>query len=231
MKERIQKFGRFLSGMVMPNIGAFIAWGFIAALFIADGWFPNEAIATMVSPMLNYLLPLLIGYTGGKMVGGQRGAVAGAIATLGVIVGADITMFIGAMIAGPLGGLLIKWFDKAMENHIPAGFEMLINNFSVGILGGRPVHRVHVPDRPRLHLPDQRPGRRCGGPGGPRPAAPDRHPGGARQGPVPEQRHQPRCVHPHRHGAGHGGGKSILFMIESNPRPRPGPAAGLLRGR
>ena len=136
MKERVQKFGRFLSGMVMPNIGAFIAWGFIAALFIADGWFPNEAIATMVTPMLNYLLPLLIGYTGGKMVGGQRGAVAGAIATLGVIVGADITMFIGAMIAGPLGGLLIKWFDKAMENHIPAGFEMLVNNFSVGILGG-----------------------------------------------------------------------------------------------
>ncbi len=136
MKERVQKFGRFLSGMVMPNIGAFIAWGFIAALFIADGWFPNEAIATMVTPMLNYLLPLLIGYTGGKMVGGQRGAVAGAIATLGVIVGADITMFIGAMIAGPLGGLLIKWFDKAMENRIPAGFEMLINNFSVGILGG-----------------------------------------------------------------------------------------------
>jgi hypothetical protein len=74
MKERVQKFGRFLSGMVMPNIGAFIAWGFIAALFIADGWFPNEAIATMVTPMLNYLLPLLIGYTGGKMVGGQRGA-------------------------------------------------------------------------------------------------------------------------------------------------------------
>lgn len=136
MKERVQKFGRFLSGMVMPNIGAFIAWGFITALFIADGWFPNEAIATMVSPMLNYLLPLLIGYTGGKMVGGQRGAVAGAIATLGVIVGADITMFIGAMIAGPLGGLCIKLFDKAMEGHVPAGFEMLINNFSVGILGG-----------------------------------------------------------------------------------------------
>lgn len=136
MKERVQKFGRFLSGMVMPNIGAFIAWGFITALFIADGWLPNEAIASMVGPMLNYLLPLLIGYTGGKMVGGQRGAVAGAIATLGVIVGADITMFIGAMIAGPLGGLCIKLFDKAMEGHVPAGFEMLINNFSVGILGG-----------------------------------------------------------------------------------------------
>lgn len=136
MKEQVQKFGRFLSGMVMPNIGAFIAWGIITALFIADGWLPNEQFATLVDPMLKYLLPLLIGYTGGKMIGGQRGAVVGAIATIGVIVGADIPMFIGAMIAGPLGGLAIKWFDKAMEGHIPAGFEMLINNFSAGIIGG-----------------------------------------------------------------------------------------------
>ena len=136
MKERIQKFGRFLSGMVMPNIGAFIAWGFIAALFIADGWFPNGTIASMVDPMLKYLLPLLIGYTGGKAVGGVKGAVAGAIATLGVIVGADIPMFIGAMIAGPLGGWCIKKFDKVAQPRIPAGFEMLVNNFSVGIIGG-----------------------------------------------------------------------------------------------
>ncbi len=136
MKERIQKFGRFLSGMVMPNIGAFIAWGFIAALFIADGWFPNAAIASMVDPMLKYLLPLLIGYTGGKAVGGAKGAVAGAIATLGVIVGAEIPMFIGAMIAGPLGGWCIKRFDGFAQPRIPAGFEMLVNNFSVGIIGG-----------------------------------------------------------------------------------------------
>ncbi len=137
MKERVQKFGRFLSGMVMPNIGAFIAWGFITALFIPDGWFPNERINEMVSPMLNYLLPLLIGYTGGRMLADQKGAVTGAIATLGVIVGVPGTpMFIGAMIAGPLGGWCIKKFDQAMEGHIPAGFEMLVNNFSVGIIGG-----------------------------------------------------------------------------------------------
>ena len=137
MKERVQKFGRFLSGMVMPNIGAFIAWGFITALFIPDGWIPNARINEMVSPMLNYLLPLLIGYTGGRMVADQKGAVTGAIATLGVIVGVPGTpMFIGAMIAGPLGGWCIKKFDKAMEGHIPAGFEMLVNNFSVGIIGG-----------------------------------------------------------------------------------------------
>lgn len=136
MKENVQKFGRFLSGMVMPNIGAFIAWGIITALFIPAGWLPNERFATLVDPTLKYLLPILIGYTGGKMVGGQRGAVVGAIATIGVIVGADIPMFIGAMMAGPLGGLVIKWFDKAVEGRVPAGFEMLVNNFSAGILGG-----------------------------------------------------------------------------------------------
>jgi len=140
VKERVQKFGRFLSGMVMPNIGAFIAWGLIAALFIPDGWLgkwgPAATINEMVGPMLSYLLPILIGYTGGKAVGGQKGAVAGALATLGAIASTDSTMFIGAMICGPLGGWCIKRFDKAMEGHVPAGFEMVVNNFSVGIIGG-----------------------------------------------------------------------------------------------
>ena len=135
MKERVQKFGRFLSGMVMPNIGAFIAWGFIAAFFIPAGWFPNETINGMVGPMLQYLLPILIGYTGGKAVGGQKGAVTGALATLGAIASTESTMFIGAMICGPLGGWCIKKFDEKMEGHIPAGFEMVVNNFSVGIIG------------------------------------------------------------------------------------------------
>ena len=136
MKERVQKFGRFLSGMVMPNIGAFIAWGFITALFIATGWIPNERLSSMVSPMLNNLLPILIAYQGGKLVGGDRGGVMGAIAVIGVICGApDYPMLMGAMIVGPLGGWVIKMFDKAVAGKIRAGFEMLVNNFSVGILG------------------------------------------------------------------------------------------------
>ncbi|WP_291732875.1 PTS mannitol transporter subunit IICBA [Clostridium sp.] len=135
IKEKVQKFGKFLSGMVMPNIGAFIAWGLITALFIPAGWFPNEQLGSLVDPMLKYLLPLLVGYTGGRVVGDVRGGVLGAIATAGVIVGADIPMFIGAMIMGPLGGYTIKNFDKAIEGKAPAGFEMLINNFSVGIIG------------------------------------------------------------------------------------------------
>jgi PTS system mannitol-specific IIC component len=136
MKQGIQKFGRFLSGMVMPNIGAFIAWGLITALFIPTGWTPNEKLGAMVGPMLTYLLPLLIGYTGGKMVGGVRGGVVGAIATMGVIMGAGVPMFLGAMAMGPLGGLVIKKFDELVDGKIAAGFEMLVGNFSAGILGG-----------------------------------------------------------------------------------------------
>ena len=134
-QERVQSFGRFLSGMILPNIGAFIAWGIITALFIPTGWLPNAYFAKLVGPMITYLLPLLIGYTGGKMVGGVRGGVVGTIATMGIIVGADIPMFMGAMIMGPLGGYVIKKFDKSIEGKVPAGFEMLINNYSAGILG------------------------------------------------------------------------------------------------
>ncbi|CDQ20220.1 PTS mannitol transporter subunit IICBA [Halobacillus karajensis] len=137
IKVAVQKFGNFLSSMVLPNIGAFIAWGLITALFIPTGFFPNEHLAQLVGPMVTYLLPLLIGYTGGKLVHDQRGGVVGAIATMGVIVGApDTPMFMGAMIMGPLGAYVIKKFDQAIDGKIRSGFEMLVNNFSAGILGG-----------------------------------------------------------------------------------------------
>lgn len=133
-RAKAQKFGSYLSGMIMPNIGAFIAWGIITALFIPDGWFPNENLATLVDPMINYLLPLLIGFTGGRMVHDLRGGVVGATATMGVIVGADIPMFLGAMIMGPLAGYLMKKIDQKFQDKIKSGFEMLYNNFSAGIL-------------------------------------------------------------------------------------------------
>jgi mannitol PTS system EIICBA or EIICB component len=136
VRVKIQRFGSYLSGMIMPNIGAFIAWGFITALFIPTGWFPNEKLAELVGPMIIFLLPLLIGYTGGKMIYDVRGGVVGATATMGVIVGADIPMFLGAMIMGPLGGYLIKKFDQKVDGKVKQGFEMLVNNFSAGIIAG-----------------------------------------------------------------------------------------------
>ena len=139
MKTALQKFGKFLSAMVMPNIGAFIAWGFITALFIADGWLPNTQLASIQPYMLTYLLPILIAATGGKMIAKERGMVIGAIAIVGCIAGVGGVdgqpMLMAAMIMGPFAGWVIKKFDQLMEGHMPAGFEMLINNFSVGILG------------------------------------------------------------------------------------------------
>lgn len=139
MKTALQKFGKFLSAMVMPNIGAFIAWGFITAMFIADGWWPNEQLASIQPYMLTYLLPILIAATGGRMVAKDRGMVMGAIAIVGCIAGVGGTegqpMLMAAMVMGPFAGWIIKKFDQMIEGHIPAGFEMLVNNFSVGILG------------------------------------------------------------------------------------------------
>jgi PTS system mannitol-specific IIC component len=166
-RVRVQQFGTFLSNMVLPNIGAFIAWGLITALFIQTGWItligdkifgyapglePGQYDYGFVSqlggwdadgggivgPMITYLLPILIGYTGGRMAYGEdniRGGVVGAIATMGAVAGADVPMFLGAMIMGPLGGWSMRKWDSVWEGKIKPGFEMLVNNYSAGIWG------------------------------------------------------------------------------------------------
>ncbi|MEK6220717.1 MAG: PTS mannitol transporter subunit IICB [Chloroflexota bacterium] len=135
MKERIQQWGGFLASMVVPNIGAFIAWGLITALFIPTGWIPNEKYSALVGPMILNLLPILIGYTGGKVIYGHRGGVIGAVTTVGAIVGSSIPQFLGGMIVGPIAAWLLKKVDEALEDRIPIGFELLVNNFALGILG------------------------------------------------------------------------------------------------
>jgi len=135
LRSKIQSFGAFLSGMIMPNIGAFIAWGLLTALFMETGYFPNENLDAMRPIMLNYMLPSLIAYTGGRKVHETRGAVIGVVATFGVISAADVPMFAGAMIMGPLAAYVLKIFDGLIEGKVKSGFEMIVNNFSLGILG------------------------------------------------------------------------------------------------
>src|SRR5947207_538851 len=135
VQERVQRYGGYLAAMVLPNIGAILAWGLITAFVIPTGWTPNETLAKLVGPMITYMIPVLIAYTGGKLVYGHRGGVVGVIATMGIIIGSSVPMFLGAMIAGPVGAFLIKKFDDVFEERIPSGFEMLVNNFSAGILG------------------------------------------------------------------------------------------------
>jgi mannitol PTS system EIICBA or EIICB component len=135
VKAGVQRFGGFMAGMIIPNIGAILAWGIITMFVIPTGWIPNEKLLKLVGPMITYLIPILVGYTGGKLVFGTKGAVVGAIATAGIIVGASIPMILGAMMMGPLGGWVIKKFNKLVEGKIPTGFEMLVDTFSTGILG------------------------------------------------------------------------------------------------
>jgi PTS system mannitol-specific IIC component len=135
VQATIQRIGGYLAGMIMPNIAAFIAWGLITALFIPTGWWPNVTLAKLVGPMILVLLPVLIGYTGGRLVHGQRGAVVGAVATMGVVVGTDIPMFLGAMIIGPSAAYVLKQIDGVVQQRTRSGFEMLVDNFSAGILG------------------------------------------------------------------------------------------------
>jgi mannitol PTS system EIICBA or EIICB component len=135
VRAKLQQVGGNLAAMVIPNIGAFIAWGLLTALFIPTGWLPNESLSAMVGPMILTLLPVLIGYTGGRLVHDQRGAVIGAVATMGIIVGSTIPQFLGAMIMGPLAAWLLKKVDEVLVPRTKVGFEMLVNNFSLGILG------------------------------------------------------------------------------------------------
>jgi PTS system mannitol-specific IIC component len=147
VRVHIQKFGTFLSNMIMPNISAIIAWGLLTAFFIPVGWTPNAKIATIVGPGIYYVLPVLIAYTGGRMVYGVRGGVVGGFAVLGVIMATSdplflskgetgSPMFLGAMIMGPLTAYLMKRVDGLWAGKIKPGFEMLVDNFSAGILGG-----------------------------------------------------------------------------------------------
>ena len=150
----VQRFGTFLSGMIMPNIPALIAWGIFTAFFIDVGWTPNADLATIVGPFIHYLLPLIIAYTGGSIVYGVRGGVVASIATMGAIAGSDLLvakfnatlaegeaplgqvhMFIGAMLLAPIAAYTMKWLDSLWEGKIKAGFEMLVNMFSAGIWG------------------------------------------------------------------------------------------------
>ncbi len=135
VREKLQQLGAFLAGMVIPNIAALIAWGLITALFIPRGWIPNEHLAKLVSPLIMYLLPVLIGFTGGRLVYGMRGGVVGALATMGVAVGSSVPMFLGAMVMGPLGGWTIKKIDQVLEKRTPESLEVLVSNFSAGLVG------------------------------------------------------------------------------------------------
>lgn len=146
LKNKIQSLGSQLSSMIMPIIGIFIAWGLLTSFFIPTGWFPNETLASMVGIGILYVIPILIAFLGGHKIYGLRGgAIAGLISIAAIaagqstifqeIVGTSSPMILASMIFGPLAALLLKHTEKFWINKIKPGYEMLINNFYLGILG------------------------------------------------------------------------------------------------
>lgn len=134
IREEVQKGGKFLSSMIMPNIGIFMAWGILATLFMPFGWIPNDGLAKVVSTISIVVLPIMVGSSGGKLTGGVKGGIIAIVATMGVIASSNIPMILGAMIIGPLSGLIIKKLDRIIATKTPIGFEMLVDNFLVGII-------------------------------------------------------------------------------------------------
>ena len=146
MRVHVQNFGSRMSGMIIPNLGAFIAWGILTAVGIQ---IDNAVMRSFIVPMLFYTLPILIAFAGGRAVYDYRGGVIAVVATMGAIIGADgNVMFIGAMIMGPLSAWVLKKFDEVIEDKIPMGFELLINNIVIGVLGtilGLLAHQILAP--------------------------------------------------------------------------------------
>ena len=224
LRARVQRFGGNLAGMVMPCIGAFIAWGLIAALFTDGGWLPNESLAKLIDPMVLTLLPVLIGYTGGRLVHGNRGAVVGAVATMGIVVGADIPMFLGAMIAGPLAALVLKQVDRRAKRWTRPGFEMLVENLTAGITGAAMALLALVAIRPTVTMLTSAAGHAVG------------YLVSAKLLPLVSILVEPAKVLFLNNAINHGvlsplgveqaahAGKSLLFLVETNP----GPGLGIL---
>jgi PTS system mannitol-specific IIC component len=169
VRARVQRFGAFLAGMVMPNLGAFIAFGLITSLFIPDGWVNKIAgtqtdvstqISSVVGPLIVILIPILIAFTGGFRVYGHRGGVVGAVALVGAMMapvalpwltgislnGEEVTRpasiaeigptILAAFVLGPLTAWILKKWDTAIAGKVKGGFEMLVDNFAAGIIGG-----------------------------------------------------------------------------------------------
>jgi PTS system mannitol-specific IIC component len=167
-RARVQRFGAFLAGMVMPNLGAFIAFGLITSLFIPDGWVNKIAgtqtdvstqISSVVGPLIVILIPILIAFTGGHRVYGHRGGVVGAVSLIGAMLapvalkltpislnGEEVAppgsindigpTILAAFVLGPLTAWLLKKWDNAIAGKVKGGFEMLVDNFAAGIIGG-----------------------------------------------------------------------------------------------
>ena len=131
---KTRRVGHYLSGMIMPNVSVFITWGIITTLIQYLRGPLQSSFLEMDRLMIQFLFPVLIAYTGGRLIENRAGVVA-AVAVIGMLTESEDPQILGAMVIGPLIGWIVFLFDKYVLPKVKPGYEMLVRNFSAGILG------------------------------------------------------------------------------------------------
>ena len=131
---KTRRVGHYLSGMIMPNVSVFISWGIITTLIQYLRGPLQSSFLEMDRLMIQFLFPVLIAYTGGRLIENRAGVVA-AVAVIGMLTESEDPHILGAMVIGPLIGWIVFLFDKYVLPKVKPGYEMLVRNFSAGILG------------------------------------------------------------------------------------------------
>jgi PTS system mannitol-specific IIC component len=131
---KTRRVGHYLSGMIMPNVSVFITWGIITTLIQYLRGPLQSSFLEMDRLMIQFLFPVLIAYTGGRLIENRAGVVA-AVAVIGMLTESEDPQILGAMVIGPLIGWIVFLFDKYVLPKVEPGYEMLVRNFSAGILG------------------------------------------------------------------------------------------------
>lgn len=145
MKKLLHRFGKFYTKVIINYIGIFIFVGILSVVFGDYGWLPNEDIYAISQFVYKAVIPIMIAYAAGNEAGhsreregGKRLQAGGAIAVMavsGMILADDETGILGAMILGPVSGILWKYILEPGVRKVKAGLEMLVRNVAAAFAG------------------------------------------------------------------------------------------------
>lgn len=145
MKKLLHRFGKFYTKVIINFIGIFIFVGILSVVFGDYGWLPNKDIYAISQFVYKVVIPLMIAYAAGNQaghcgecVGSEHLQAGGAIAVMavsGMILADGETGILGAMILGPLSGMLWKHVLQPSVKKVKTGLEMLVRNVVAAFAG------------------------------------------------------------------------------------------------
>lgn len=149
MRNAIHKFGKFYSNIMINMIGIFIFVGILSVIFGDYGWAPNENIYAISQFVYSYVIPALIAYAAGNHMGqiyekrpdvpktgiNHAGGAIAVMAAAGIMIADKNCAILGAMILGPICGLLWKHVLEPLTRKAVQGMEMLTRNLVAAIVG------------------------------------------------------------------------------------------------